>query len=40
MSNGTDPADNRISAVVSLKFAEEIGFVDLTINAASADQTI
>lgn len=40
VSNGTDPADNRISAVVSLKFAEEIGFVDLTINAASADQTI
>lgn len=40
VSNGTDPADNRISAVVSLKFAEEIGFVDLTINPASADQTI
>lgn len=40
VSNGVDPADNRISAVVSLKFAEEIGFVDLTINAASAAQTI
>lgn len=40
VSNGVDPADNRISAVVSLKFAEEIGFIDLTINAASADQNI
>lgn len=40
VSNGADPSDNRISAVVSLKFAEEIGFVDLTINAASADQSI
>ena len=40
VSAGADPADNRISAVVSLKFSEEIGFVDLTINAASADQTI
>ena len=40
VSNGVDPADNRISAVVSLKFAEEIGFIDLTINAASAAQTI
>lgn len=40
VSNGVDPADNRISAVVSLKFSEEIGFVDLTINAASADQNI
>ncbi|WP_248789215.1 hypothetical protein, partial [Escherichia coli] len=40
VSNGLDPSDNRISAVVSLKFAEEIGFVDLTINAASADQSI
>ena len=40
VSNGVDPSDNRISAVVSLKFAEEIGFVDLTINAASAAQTI
>ena len=39
-ANGDDPSDNRISAVVSLKFAEEIGFVDLTINAASADQSI
>jgi hypothetical protein len=34
------PADNTISAVVSLKFAEEIGFVSFTINAASAAQTI
>lgn len=40
VSAGADPADNRISAVVSLKFSEEIGFVDLTINPASADQTI
>ena len=40
VSGGADPADNRISAVVSLKFAEEIGFVDFTVNAASADQTI
>lgn len=40
VSGGADPADNRISAVVSLRFAEEIGFVDLTVNAASADQTI
>lgn len=40
VSAGADPADSRISAVVSLKFSEEIGFVDLTINAASADQTI
>ena len=40
VSNGVDVSDNRISAVVSLKFAEEIGFVDLVINAASADQSI
>jgi hypothetical protein len=39
-SNGADPADNAISVTVSLKFAEEIGFVSLTINAASAAQTI
>ena len=39
-NGGTDPADNRISAVVSVKFTEEIGFVDLTVNAASANQTI
>jgi hypothetical protein len=40
VSGGVDPADNRITAVVSLKFSEEIGFIDLTINAASADQSI
>jgi len=40
VSNGVSPADNTISAVVSLKFAEEIGFVSFTINAASAAQTI
>jgi hypothetical protein len=40
VSSGADVADNRISAVVSVKFSEEIGFVDLTINAASANQTI
>lgn len=40
VSAGADPADNRITAVISVKFSEEIGFVDLTINAASADQTI
>lgn len=40
MSGGADPADNRISAVVSVKFTEEIGFVDFTVNAASANQTI
>lgn len=40
VSNGADPADNRITAVVSMRFAEEIGFVDFTINVASADQTI
>ena len=39
-SNGSDVADDRISVVISLKFSEEIGFVDLTINAASAAQTI
>ena len=40
VSGGADPADNRISAVVSVKFTEEIGFVDFTVNAASANQTI
>ena len=40
VSAGTDPSDLRVTAVVSLRFAEEIGFVDLTVNAASADQTL
>jgi len=40
VSAGTDVADNRITAVISLRFSEQIGFVDFTVNAASADQTI
>ena len=35
-----DPSDSRIAATVSLKFLEEVGFVDFTIVAASADQSI
>lgn len=35
-----DVSDNRIQATVSLKFLEEVGFIDFTIVAASADQSI
>src|SRR5574343_1393738 len=35
-----DVSDNRIVATVSLRFSEEIGFIDFTIVAASADQSI
>ena len=35
-----DVSDGRISAVVSLKFSEEIGFVDFVVIPASADQSI
>ena len=38
--NAGNVADNRISAVVALKFTEEIGFVDFTVIPASADQSI
>jgi len=34
-----DVSDNRISATVSLKFAEEIGFVDFTVIAGDAGQS-
>lgn len=40
VSNGSDPADNRVAATVSVRFSEVVGFVDLTVNAASANQTI
>ena len=40
VSAGSDVSDNRITAVVSVRFSEEIGFVDFTVNVASADQTI
>lgn len=40
VSNGVDPSDSRVSVTISLKFSEMAGFIDLTINAASADQNI
>lgn len=40
VSAGGDVSDGRISAVVSLKFSEEIGFVDFVVIPASADQSI
>ena len=40
VSNGSNVADNRISATVSVRFAESVDFVDFTILPASADQTI
>ncbi len=40
VNGGADPADGRITAVVSLRFLEEVGFVDFTVIPASADQTI
>lgn len=35
-----DVADGRISATISLKFSEEVGFIDFTVVPASADQSI
>lgn len=35
-----DVSDNRISAIISLRFLEEVGFIDFVVIAGSADQTI
>ncbi|MEZ5119662.1 MAG: hypothetical protein R2686_07140 [Candidatus Nanopelagicales bacterium] len=40
VNHGASTTDNRISAVISLRFVESIDFVDITIIPASADQII
>lgn len=40
VSGGADPADNRISADVSLRFAESVEFVDFTIAVGDANAVI
>jgi hypothetical protein len=40
VTNGASVADNRISAIVSVRFRESVDFVDFTILPASANQTI
>ena len=40
VSGGSDPADNRISADVSIRFAESVEFVDFTIAVGDANAVI
>ncbi len=40
VDNGALPADNRIRATIRLKFQESVEWIDLTVFAASADQSI
>ena len=40
VSNGTNPADSRITAAVSLRFLEYANYVDFTVSTADAGASI
>lgn len=40
VSNGVDPADNRIGAQVAVRFTESVNWIDLAVTTAAADQSI